>query len=198
MIPAAIPQQAFELIRDQIGAVLAVEIPSQATLIGDTALNATVWVERMAPLTAAELPAINVQTTSANNDDYGMTHANDTILYNIDIHVGSKQNASENGDLRAQRKVQRLLGIVRAILANPRYKNLGFTEPVGYIATRRMTNFQIAEPNATDGNYIALARIIFEVRAGQCFQEQDSVPFSELQTIVTLDETDEGYKFITN
>ena len=42
MIPAAIPQQAFELIRDQIGAVLAVEIPSQATLIGDTALNATV------------------------------------------------------------------------------------------------------------------------------------------------------------
>jgi len=59
-IEETLTPRKFELIRDQIATILAAELPNQATLNTDPEINATVWLERLVPLSQQECPAVNV------------------------------------------------------------------------------------------------------------------------------------------
>ena len=67
-ITQAIPPQAFEIIRNRIGLILAEEIDNQSILTYDPDLDLTVWVERTVPFDKTELPSVNVSLARGSYD----------------------------------------------------------------------------------------------------------------------------------
>jgi len=194
-ISEIIPTQAHELIRDRIGAILAVEIAAQVTADGDYDMDANVYVERTKPFDKTEvLPAINVSLARASYDSQHMGSTKVTATYNIDVYTSAKTRADEVGDVRAAFKLQKLLGWCRFILEHPVYKTLDFAAP--FIQRRSCREVNIAGPNPEDGTNQAMGRLSFTVEATETAGLLATIALTENYTTVKLSLTEKGHLFI--
>lgn len=187
----------FELVRDKIGLIISVELPNQAVLAGDPELNAKVFKERFVPVNASEGTIVNVQIPRG---DYGMITAlnqDGNYVYYIDCYVSAKSTNDNRGDELAMVKLQRLTGIIQAILSDGHYRTLDFPRPL--IEHTSVENIQFADAEDTkDAASLVRSRITFIVRAPEEVEELPVSVLDGLDTSVTLDDTDEGYVFINN
>jgi len=137
-ISGAIPQQAFELIRDQIGLILDAELAAQITHQSDPdtieLLEKThVLKERFHPLNESEFFVIEVFLFNGDYDNKQQTSARGTYTFYLDCVGRADTTNREEGDARAAIMLQRLIGIVRAILESPNWFQLGFTSPNNFV-----------------------------------------------------------------
>ena len=192
-IPAAIPTQAFELIRNRIAEILVDELPSQATLAGDSQLNARVFVERFVQFDLTELPAVNVSINRTAYSEQTQRNTDGEHTFSVDVHTSAKSTSTVRGDSLAIFRLQKLLGVVRGILEDSRYKTLGFAPP--FIESRKVTAIEYAQPTEGDGTSTVVGRITFVVRA----PDRSGVVTPELiagyDTQVKLALTNKGYIF---
>lgn len=193
VIDYAIPTQAYELIRDRIGAILAVEVAEQVVLGGDYEMEATVWVERSRPFDLTELPAINVSLATGRYDNKHQGDARGTYRYNIDIYMRSKATNDQLGDVLSAFKVQKLIGICRHILEHTAYKYLLFTPP--FIQRTMCEEINISQMDAGDMITRGMGRLSFTVVAGETTTLMDSVTFNAHWTTVKLALTEKGYQY---
>lgn len=196
IITNPIPQQQFEVIRDRIALIIAEELASQCSAgkLNRPDLNATVWVERFTTFDNTELPAINVKLDSGVFDWDIQTHQIPTYTYHIDIHVNSKQVGTADADKAAMLKAERLAGIVRAILHDPRYNTLAFAKPS--ISRRQVTriDFYPGESSA-DALSTAGARLTFTVASTETVELSTAQDFAGITTKVKIHNTEIGYKY---
>jgi hypothetical protein len=192
-IPAAIPTQAFELIRNRIAEILVDELPEQAILQGDNQLNATVYVERFIPFDLTEIPAVNVSINRTAYSEQTQRNTDGEHTFSIDVHTSAKSTSTVRGDSLAMFRLQKLLGVVRGILEDSRYKTLGFAPP--FIESRKVTAIEYAQPTEGDGTSTVVGRVTFVVRA----PDRSGVVTPELiagyDTQVKLSLTNKGYIF---
>jgi hypothetical protein len=192
-IPAAIPTQAFELIRNRIAEILVDELPSQATLAGDAQLNARVFVERFVQFDLTEIPAVNVSINRTAYSEQTQRNTDGEHTFSVDVHTSAKSTSAVRGDSLAIFRLQKLLGVVRGILEDSRYKTLGFAPP--FIESRKVTSIEYAQPTEGDGTSTVVGRITFVVRA----PDRSGVVTPELiagyDTQVKLALTNKGYIF---
>ena len=205
VINTPIPPQAFEQIRDQIGAVLTVELANQATLqtgpLQDILENVNVFQERWAPVGAAELFSVEPFFFSADYDPQDANDSRASNVYYIDVKgrgaysdVGGGQ--IEDGDKQAAQNTQRLVGIIRAILEDPNYLCLGF-KPNPFIEHTRVVNIKRTEERDTrDANSVMMYRIIFEVQAIETTEPILPGPLNVYNTQVKIAETEKGYLYV--
>ena len=192
-IPAAIPTQAFELIRNRIAEILVDELPSQATFAGDPKLNATVYVERSVMFDLTEMPAVNVSVSRTAYSEQTQRNTDGEHTFTIDVHTSAKSTSTVRGDSLAAFRLQKLIGVCRGILEDSRYKTLGFAPP--FIESRKVTSIEYAQPTDGDGTSSVQGRITFVVRA----PDRNGVVTPELiagyDTQVKLGLTEKGYIF---
>ncbi len=193
VINEAIVTRNFEVVRDRIGEILADELPNQATLNSLTYLDATVWNERFIPFSYAEMPSVNVSVLDKTLDSYTQYEDDQTVVFNIDIHMSAKTVGSERGDVRSMHRLQRLSGVVYGILMHNRYKTLGFA-PNTIVMNRHVEKLSIGQPEETnDATSVTMARITYAVRIADGTQTPEPVLIDGYQTQVQLEETDSGY-----
>jgi hypothetical protein len=191
-ISGVIPQQAFEQIRDRIGLILATEFASQFALSSGTTPNPTVYTERFIQFDLTEAPAVNV---SLQRGDYSLkdpTQVDGTYVFNIEAYATAKATGTVRGDYTSTKSWQRILGMVRAILENPLYSNLGFSTP--YLAHTEVGSIQALQPaNNNDAVFEAQGMLQFTVRVPEdtILETANDLLFSG--TIVRLYNTDIGY-----
>lgn len=196
IITQAIAPQSFEVIRDRLGRILAEELPNQATLLLQDDLNANVWMERFIPIDKTELPSVIVTLAEGNYDGQTVVQNDGTYRYNIDVHMNSKANVLERGDTKSMTRLHRLLGVVRSILMDSKYKTLGFAPP--FIMNRHIESLQIQNPNQKehDGDHTVMGRLVMSVKAPETGSEVPISTMQESDTSVSLDSTDKGYKWV--
>lgn len=194
-----IPQHKFEHIRDRIGAILAVEISNQVQLMNNDSppqdgdvYNATVWVERFIPFDKTELPAINVSLIEGTYDNEDVRSSQGTYNYAVDVHVSSKSGNGSAADKRAALIAQRLVGMCRAIIKNPKHRTLGFTPPYCYGVTVRKFEFGNESQDALSS---VVGRLTVEVKAPECVELVDGVELLHHSTTVKLYETEKGFHY---
>lgn len=192
-INGLIPEQNFEKIRDRIGQILAIEIANQYTISGDAQYNPTIWVERTTPFDKTELPAINVRLNSIDFDNEDVRSSDANTSWYIDCYTNSEYSDDGDGDKLAMVNLQRILGIVRAILKNPQYKTLDFAPP--FLCTTKISRLFIGEVNTSDALSSVVGRIEFSVRVPENVQLLDVVPLMSAYTTVYMGETDKGYRW---
>ena len=200
-IATAIPAQNFELIRDQIGAILLVEFTNQGANYG-LAINCVpkaVQVEGFMQVDEDLLPYIIIRcvtATEVQKDSSG--NATYDYCFYIDEYSGSASTPDERGDQRAILALQKMFGVTRAILEDPRYDLLGFDDNVMNIWNTHIEDWYINLPKNNDDLIDAICgRIEFHVIATEVPSSFTSTnPLQWINTNVQLIETARGYLWI--
>lgn len=192
VIPSIIPPQAFEIIRDRIGSILADELLNQSVLdANNPEIKATVWVERFVPFSHTEMPACNVMLSRGQLDGHSAIRTDGTYTYFIDFYTKAVTTAALQGDTVAIFRLHKLIGMARAILENPRYKTLGFVPP--FIMFRRAGEITIADPGQQDAISSVMGRLVFNVKVTENTELIAPAIIAGYNTSVKLHETDLGY-----
>lgn len=190
-----IEPQNFELVRDRIASILLLEIEHQVYL-GSDVVQPGIYVERMVPFDKTELPCINVQFGNGKYDGKDVRQAEGGYNYFIDCHCSAPSTSDDDGDVMAMQKMQRLMGVCRAILENPSYRTLDFTPPS--LTRVRVMAIDTAAPGIQDGINSAMGRITFNVQVEESVELKTAVGIANSYTGIKLNLTDKGYKYIAN
>lgn len=182
-----IPVQNFELIRDKIAEILALELPIQ------TAASSIkkVWIERFIPFNLEELPAINVTYDNTPYDRHDPKSRHGENQYYIDITTNAKHTATEKGDVLASKNAQRIAGIVSYILSSGEYRTLDFAP--GIIQSRWVSDLRMGRLSEGDSLHTIIARITFKVRSSETVGDLTGIAGEVFTSKIQLDETDKGY-----
>jgi len=190
-IAHVIPRQNFEILGERIAAIIAVEFAEQFNLTQNPLFNAGVWLERFTAFDKTEMPAINVSFRRADNQS--QTPEASAYLYGFDISVfiRSKANAAERGDVKTKLNVNKLIGVIRYILANPNYENLGFDNR--FIFSKRIADFETIPPNEQEGIFAGFGNVNFEILAEELNGNIEPTPGEMFNTQIKINETDKGF-----
>lgn len=191
--------QAFELIRDRIAIILADEIEGQYLLTYDPDFGAMkVFVESANPNDKEDLPIINLSFAMGsypllkeyNGDILG------SYIYNIDVYTNSPSDDEADGDNLSGIKLQKILGVCRAILDNPIYRNLNYAP--GFIQRVSVQDINI-RADSKDMNNDSLNTRMGRLTVSVEVQEKVSLLtgniLNEWTTTVSLNETADGYYY---
>lgn len=195
-INTIISTRNFELIRDRIAQILAVELANQKSLTGDTLFDSTVWLERFIPFDQTEMPAINVYFSDASYDNLTPISSKGRNSFYIDVHMKDKHTAGIDGDKGAALKLHRLIGVIMAILEDPYYVMLDFSP--GTIQHTEVSEIKIGQPTSQqDSTQLITGRITFVVNANENTRELSAIDADKYSTSVRLGETEKGFYYET-
>jgi len=193
-INEAIPIQSFEVVRQQIGSILAVELESQATLQNDNRLGAKVFDERFAKIDRSEGPVVNVTFVSSVLEHADPTGTRYLCTYHIDCYESSRSTQTKRGDTRSLVRLQKLMGVCRGILQHSKYIRLDLNPPL--VLSRNVTGMQIAQPEEfQDALAMTMGRLTLNVQVSQNEGTSEPIELTSWISQVKLEETDKGYIF---
>jgi hypothetical protein len=172
----------FENVRNRIGEILTVELHEQTTL--DVIPKVSVYNERIIAPDHTEGFVANVQLSQGSYSNQDQTQSDGEYTYFIDVY---------GNDMI---KLQRVLGLIQAILQDAQYKTLDF--PLGGAVMRRnVTTVSIATIEQGSANNAVMGRVTMVVA---CPEKTELLPgngiVKEHYTTVNLHETDKGYLYI--
>ena len=197
MINGVIPRQNYELVLDRIGSILKEELDNQSEFG-----KVSIFKERHVPFNSSQLPALNVMMETADYAGQDVISTQGTYVYIIEgqyaapdrVEEGSDKLHDYRGDTRSMVLLQRLMGVVRAILENPIYYTLGFIAPS--IGNRHVARMYFMKQINQDTSNVMLGRVIFSVRVHETSNLIDAPLIKENTTRVKLDLTDQGYQWV--
>jgi len=183
--------QSFEIIRDRLAMILAVELEGQVLMTGNYDLECRVWMERNVPFGIEELPCVNVAFIEGKYGIRPVDQSDGVYQFNIDVYHRKASIQGAGGDSLSMVALQRLLGVCRSIVQDAKYKWLGFNP--GFIAYRNITSIAVEDWNIQDTAGAARGRLIVEVKAPERSALINPPMLDSKQTILELNETEKGY-----
>jgi hypothetical protein len=200
-ILGVIAPQNYEVIRNKIVEIIAIELEEQFAMSYDPDLDCNVWLERTTPFDLTEMtPAvINVSFIDGNYQNEDPKDADGVYSYAVDVYARSYTNAENIGDTRAALIVQKVIGKIRAILMATVYKTVD--TGLGIVKNRKVVSVQVYDPkrppNGDDSTTFDQAgRLTFQVTAIETVEviipnvEQGS------DTMVNFELTPRGFKWV--
>lgn len=193
LINYTIPPRNFEPIRDQIGAILFIELSNQYLNYNPAAHVDGVYVERKKPIDQNETAFVNVTVVNGVFDNKSAGRKDGHYQYAIDVYTRKSSESNKPGDKSSQIFMERLLGICDYILEDPQYKTLGF--PAGSIGNLMVTEMQIQDQHPEDASNIARGRLILTLKAIEVNALKFAPLLLEATTAVSLADTVLGYQY---
>lgn len=190
-----IPNQNFELIRDRITEIIIDELAYQNDYINyeDDKLASAIFTEHSTPFNEDELPAINVSFAGGDYSNKNVKTVEGTYTYNIDFFIRAESTTDNDGDYLSAVRLQRVMGVVRYILEDPIYRNLGFSYPK--ISLVKLNTIAIADSKQQDIANINMGRLVLEVRCSETTELLTPNLIAGYETTVKINNTNFGYKF---
>jgi len=200
-IKSAIPPQNFETIRDRIAEILLVEFTAQIGFQTDPETKKLIqktklFSELFRPFNEAEFFAIDIFLFTGDYDNKTQTSVRGNYTFYLDFYGRAATTNQNEGDKRSAEKVQRLIGITRAILESPNWLTLGFTPPGQFVQRTEVKSLKRTEErNNHDVGNIIFYRMVFDVIGGEDTDTISGVLLKESFTTVEIAETGLGYEY---
>lgn len=192
-INVQIGQSNFEIVRDQIGAILKVELDKQSELFTNPLLTGDVYIDRIIPVDRCEGNVINVKINSMDFDNQNQFSQRNTVVYSIDVHTSAK-DVDSMGSL-SESIMNRLVGLIRKIIQSPIYVKLAL--PAGIVQSRSIYKVMYAEPEKDQSTQsVRMSRILLRVEVHEESVSGQPVEAMNYLTVMKLEQTEKGYKFI--
>ena len=192
-------RQAFEVIHDRLGGILAEELDTQAVLTYDPdLLGMTVFKERDIPYSEGETPAMNVTFMRGEFDMQTLIQHDGQFRYAIEVTIEAKGKDNALGDRRAMNRCQKIMGSVMAILRSPKYVRLGFGTSPAFIKNRHVESVEFGKPIRQDSSHTVMGRVVLVVSAVDYAEFVDPVPAAGTRARVYLWDTPQGYVWSRN
>ncbi len=206
-LPLIEAPDTFELVRDQIAAILATEKDAQVAEAINQSKDPALWdfkvyEERSNPWgdylneDADLTPIVNVWFDSDSFAEAATTRAQTqkcNAFYNIDIIAAAKRRTGMTGDEAAAKDAQRVARIVRQILMASQYTYLAL--PRGTAWDRQIESREAFQPGiGADASIRVLGlRIRMRVSFNETAPQFEGVPLAGLDIEVKRKETGEIY-----
>lgn len=196
---------ALEVIRDQIGVILADEIANQAVLnqtadpdLAALLTNFTLFSERFEPPNDNELPAVLFFFFNGDFDQKSQHTKRGIYHYYLDLYTSAISNPGNTSSQVASADAQRIAMIINHILEHPHYLTLNLpTRPNPVVARTQVINIKrTEEENTHSGLGVMMYRIIFQVEVSENTGTITGVPVDRATTNVRIEQTDLGYQYI--
>jgi hypothetical protein len=192
-----ISNRNFELIRDAIGRVLTAEFANQVSLGLD--FNVSIFSERYEPIDANEGNVINVFFSGnqiQEKQSYGVDLFDNKFI--IEIYTNDSTDENDLGSKKAAERLSRIFGIIWAILRDPQYNYLDFTDKT-FIQHRYIQSMDRTMPKiANEACNVITGIIEVHYLAGEFTQETEGNLETYLLTQVKIAETEKGYQYVIN
>ncbi len=188
-----IPTQQFELIHNRIGEILTEELERQSLLSNDPTLKFDIFKERDIPFSDSELPAMNIMFDESEYEMQTQVQHTGIYRYVIELTANGKSSDDVLGDTLTMNQVQRVLGICRAIIMNPKYTKLSLTPSL--IQNRKVVGMRFGKPVRQDSSHTILGRMVLQVTAVEDVQLNTANLIQGIDTTVFLYETEKGYQW---
>lgn len=186
--------RAFAKVRDRIAEILIDELANQTAITYDEDLDATVFLERSSPFQHVEFPCVNVCLSRGSFDNATILKKDGHYTYNIDCWTRAKSTDDDGGDTIAMLKLQKLIGVIDAILSDHQYITLGFERP--FISRVQVDEISIAEPKRNeDASSVMMGRLTFVVRVPENVETLTGTLIQGYETHVKIGTTEKGYKY---
>jgi len=202
-IIGVIPPQNYELIRNKIAEIIAIELEHQFAISYDPDFDCNVWLERTTPFDSEEMtPAvINVSFIDGNYQNEDPVDADGLYSYAVDVYARSYTNEENIGDTRAALIVQKVIGKIRAILMATVYKTVD--TGLGIVKNRRVASVQVYDPKRhpqgdDSTTFDQAGRIVFNVTAIETVEVIQPNQITGADTWVRWCCTDKGYVWIND
>ena len=193
LITEKIGKQGFELISEQLGAILLLELSNQKT-IQCKPFNLDVYNERQNPIASSEDVVVNVSLNNIAISSHTEREFDSVLNFFVDIYVNGDESIDLSGDAETSQKLNLLIGWARYILSSTRYKTLAFD--YGMIMGTYVRNIQFDDNfGEQNGTFSRMARISFEVRAVEGQDMENGILLGQNNSIIKLEETELGYKY---
>lgn len=196
LIDEIIPVQGFEVVTQQIGAILLLELDNQNN-IQSTDYGLDVYLERIEPIDKSEDIVVNVSLDNMQNVQHNEFSLEGQNTFNIDVYCFGEESSTETASTNVRVKLQRVVGWIRYILSSPKYKTLDFAPGlIGGTYVQSITfddNF-----GKEDSSMTRMARLQFMVRVYEQQNEDLTAEFTGNDTVIKLGLTEKGYKLIFN
>ena len=191
-----IPQQNFEKVIDQVGAIMLLELSNQNT-ISSFGFDFGVYKERQTPIDKSEDSVINVSLANSDNSNFNeFSYESNSQIY-IDVYVNGYDTDTLTASDFTKLRLHKLVGKIRYILSNTVYKTLGF--PFGFIKGTYLNSIAFDDNYGNqDGAFNRMARLTFNVRHIEDCENEIETLLEGNDTVVRLDLTNRGYKFNFN
>lgn len=198
LLNGIIPKSGFELVRDAIGAILLTELTNQKTLQGtDFPEEINILAESLIPSDSADSVTINVLLDSATYGGMTQKDAMGRTLYFIDISTSGTEKSDTTGSTDSAFRRDRFVSMIGYIFRSAQYRMLGF-DP-GLIGGTYVESFATLDPyKKEDSDFTSFARIQLAVRIYENAQAWVGIEIVGNDSVVKLDLTDKGYKFVFN
>ena len=194
LITEPIPKQGFEIVGEQLGAILKIELEGQRTLKNMQDVF-DVYSERTSPYDKGEGTMVNVLLDGGEFDVHNPSGQQGKTRFNVDVYAAGRSNPDKRGDAVSIKLVQSYIGMIRYILSSTKYKTLGL--PPGTIGGTYVTGHQVYDiDNNQDASYVRMMRLTYEVRIYETQQLWAAVPLLINNTQVKLDDTEKGHLYI--
>lgn len=193
LITETIGKQGFELISEQLGAILLLELSNQKK-IQCKKFNLDVYNERQNPIDRSEDVVINVSLNNIAISSHTEREFDSVLNFFVDVYVNGDESIDLSGDAETSQKLNLMLGWARYILSSTRYKTLAFD--CGMIMGTYVRNIQFDDNfGEQNGTFSRMARISFEVRAVEGQDMENGILLGQNNSIIKLEETELGYKY---
>ena len=189
MIGHVIGTRNFEHVRRRVAEILDEELENQAIIGYDEDLEIAVYEERITPINYEEKRVVNVRLNSNEFDNFFQLNKDGTISIAVDVYC----TYAGDGSL-SMKKLQKIIGVIDAILSDSRYKTLGFAKPS--ISRVQVTGFQISDERVQhDSTNTCLGRVNLEVRVQEQVAAIQPVLLDGYTTRVLISDSNEGYVY---
>lgn len=198
VITEQIGPQAFELIRDQLGAIIFDELDAQHIMSYNKIFLANVYMERFVPFNESELikGAINVTVARQELSNQSPLQSDGMNSFFIDVYQCAKTQTEDgkliDGGSIATKNMHRLCGVVRGILEHTKYLTLGLP---GIVTHRKITEIRFNNQKIEDKVSVSTARMVFQVRADERNGKASTRVLEGLTIRATINESDAGYSY---
>lgn len=175
----------FEIVRNQIGIILAEEIYNQLDISGSD-MHLGIFLERTIPIDNSEEAVINISVANVDYQDHNLVSMQGSYNFFIDVYAVQ---------IDSPYKVQTLLNYIRYILSNQRYRTLDFAP--GFIGGTYVNSFEIETKLLTqDSDFTRTSRLMFNVRIMESENMNVGEEFYLNETNYKICESELGYKVI--
>lgn len=175
----------FEIVRNQIGIILAEEIYNQLDISGND-MHLGIFLERTIPIDNSEEAVINISVANVDYQDHNLVSMQGSYNFFIDVYAVQ---------IDSPYKVQTLLNYIRYILSNQRYRTLDFAP--GFIGGTYVNSFEIeTKLLSQDSDFTRTSRLMFNVRIMESENMNIGEEFYLNETNYKICESELGYKVI--
>ena len=202
-ISAPIRERKFEVVKASVASILIDELTAQHVLQPDEEALKDIRVfeeiDGLPVISAMPAVVINHHKTDFQIGAIMSGEIEGRSIFYLHCYHQLPTSVDHSHHSLARTNVIRMMGVIQAILSDPKYKTLSFDAKDQFVSRVYLSKLELIDTISwADTHFVAMGKLTLEVDTKELVELDTAVQLQKINTIAKLVETDIGYEYILN